>query len=49
MTCPNCGSLMSEGDPCPECPHHDGDPGCDCAYCEQVWAEETAASLAERN
>lgn len=35
ILCPNCESIMSEGDRCPECNHNDGDGDCDCPYCEQ--------------
>jgi hypothetical protein len=43
--CPNCESAMNcADDPCPECDHNGGDPGCECAYCEDG-REETAASF----
>ncbi len=32
VRCPNCGSLMNEGDQCPECDHVD-DVDCDCVWC----------------
>lgn len=33
MYCPNCSSLMNEGDPCPECDHVEGDDFCECSTC----------------
>jgi len=36
VNCPNCGCpLNCETDPCPECDHHDGDPNCECDFCER--------------
>lgn len=37
--CPNCDSLMGDGDLCPECPHDDGDDECECQYCEDLQVE----------
>lgn len=40
-TCPNCEARMnSSEDPCPECDHNGGDPGCQCQHCEYVYAAE---------
>lgn len=32
ITCPNCGSAMNAGDPCPGC-DHENDGACTCDYC----------------
>ena len=31
--CPNCESLMGDGEACPECNHVDWDDFCECGYC----------------
>jgi len=43
--CPNCDSLMNTGDSCPECPHRDDDPDCECRACDE--SRENAAEQAE--
>lgn len=40
-TCPNCEArLRHRDDPCSECDHDGGDPGCMCQHCEYVYAAE---------
>lgn len=39
IRCPNCDSLMNDGDPCPECDHNsDGD--CCCDHCIMQESDE---------
>jgi hypothetical protein len=33
MRCPNCGTVINKGYPCPECDHDDGDDYCTCETC----------------
>jgi len=46
--CPNCGASMNEGEACPECPHDEASPCCECAFCEAVedWASGEAVGSA---